>query len=108
MSFIEELRVNRKRLADLMAEEEYSGIREIVEELYPDKHHFIYELLQNAEDAGATQAEFKLRDDKLLFEHNGQAFSKEDVKSITNIGKSTKRDKENKIGRFWYIYSAYF
>lgn len=35
-----------------MSDEDYSGIREIVEELYPDRAHFIYELLQNAEDEG--------------------------------------------------------
>jgi hypothetical protein len=28
---------------------------DIFEDFYPDKAHFVYELLQNAEDAGATE-----------------------------------------------------
>ena len=38
---------------------------------YPDPAHFIYELLQNAEDMEATEVSFKLFPDKLIFEHNG-------------------------------------
>jgi len=30
------------------------GIKRLLTELYPDNAHFIYELLQNAEDPGAT------------------------------------------------------
>ncbi len=51
-AFLEQLRAKRQKLADVLSDEEYSGIREIVEELYPDRAHFIYELLQNAEDTG--------------------------------------------------------
>ena len=65
MTFLEEVRAKRKKLADVLSDEEYSGIRSIVEELYPDRAHFIYELLQNAEDAGATEASFRLRSDRL-------------------------------------------
>ena len=60
MSFLDEVRVKRQKLADVLFDEDYSGIRGIVEELYPDRAHFIYELLQNAEDAGATEASFEL------------------------------------------------
>ena len=58
MNFFDEVRQKRRKLADVLSDEDYSGIREIVEELYPDRAHFIYELLQNAEDAGATEAFF--------------------------------------------------
>jgi len=108
MNFIDEVRAKRQKLADVMADPEYSGIREIVEELYPDKAHFIYELLQNAEDTGASEARFELRDDALLFEHNGRAFNEADVEGITNIGKGTKRDQEDKIGRFGVGFKAVF
>ena len=40
-----------------------TGIRRIVEDLYPDTAHFIYELLQNAEDTGASEAAFVLTAD---------------------------------------------
>jgi hypothetical protein len=108
MSFIDAVRAKRQKLADVMSDPEYSGIREIVEELYPDKAHFIYELLQNAEDADASEARFELRDDGLSFEHNGRAFSESDVEGITNIGKGTKRDQEEKIGRFGVGFKAVF
>ena len=85
-----------------------SGIREIVEELYPDKAHFIYELLQNAEDTGANAVTFTLLPDRLLFEHNGRAFSEDDVWGITNIGKGTKKTDDEAIGRFGVGFKAVF
>src|SRR4051812_16004439 len=106
MSFIDEVRAKRQKLADVMADPEYSGIREIVEELYPDKAHFIYELLQNAEDAGASEVQFTLTRDQLSFEHNGRPFNEDDVWGITNIGKGTKKEQEDKIGRFGVGFKA--
>ena len=100
MSFLDELRARRKKLADVLADDEYSGIRQIVEDLYPDKAHFIYELLQNAEDTGATEVNFILKKEVLVFEHNGRPFNEKDIEAITNIGKGTKGDQEDKIGRF--------
>lgn len=91
MSFLDEVRLKRKKLADVLSDDDYSGIRDIVEELYPDKAHFIYELLQNAEDTGATEVSFELTEQKLIFEHNGRPFSEDDVWGITNIGKGTKK-----------------
>ena len=42
-----------------------------VVEKYSDQAHFIYELLQNADDARATSARFELFRDRLVFAHNG-------------------------------------
>src|SRR5947209_19552085 len=100
MKFLDEVRAKRQKLADVLSDEDYSGIREIVEELYPDRAHFIYELLQNAEDAEATEAWFSLNESSLTFEHNGRSFTEPDVLGITNIGKGTKREQEDKIGSF--------
>jgi hypothetical protein len=108
MNFIEEVYAKRKKLADVLADEDYSGIREIVEELYPDKAHFLYELLQNAEDTDATVASFELDEKSLSFEHNGRPFNKNDVEGITNIGKGTKKIDEDKIGRFGVGFKAVF
>ena len=106
--FLREVHERRKKLADVLLDEEYSGIREIVEDLYPDRAHFIYELLQNAEDAHATEASFELHAARLVFRHNGRAFSKDDVWGITNIGKGSKRDKDDKIGRFGVGFKSVF
>lgn len=108
MAFLEELYERRRKLADVLKDDEYSGIRAIVEELYPDRAHFIYELLQNAEDVGATEASFELEADQLIFEHDGRPFTEQDVEAITNIGKGTKRGQEDQIGRFGVGFKAVF
>ena len=41
-------------------------------QLYTDRTHFIFELLQNAEDAGASKILFKLLDDGLEVSHDGR------------------------------------
>ncbi|WP_417519107.1 sacsin N-terminal ATP-binding-like domain-containing protein [Marinobacter sp.] len=86
----------------------HTGIRKIVEELYPDSAHFIYELLQNAEDTGATKTKFALSREALVFEHNGRPFQKQDLYAITDIGEGTKTDDEDKIGRFGVGFKAVF
>ena len=90
MSIIDEVRREREGLARVLIE--YTGIRKIVEDLYPDSAHFIYELLQNAEDTGATEAQFTLSKTGLVFEHNGRPFEPKDVYAITNIGEGISRN----------------
>lgn len=76
--------------------------------LYSNPSHFIYELLQNAEDAGATRVEFELTHNNLLVRHNGRPFSLSDVDAITGIGISTKRDDVNAIGKFGVGFKSVF
>jgi hypothetical protein len=85
------------------------GINRLLTELYPDNAHFIYELLQNAEDPQATEVQFKLTDSSVEFTHNGKRlFSFKDVESITSIGNSTKRDDATSIGKFGVGFKAVF
>ncbi|MCK6580972.1 MAG: hypothetical protein L6Q98_23005 [Anaerolineae bacterium] len=72
----------------------------IADLLYSDRTHFIYELLQNAEDTEATQVEFSLFRDRVEFRHNGRPFAREDVIGICNIGRGTKAEDMTKIGKF--------
>ena len=74
--------------------------RRILDNLYSDQTHFIYELLQNAEDAGATKVRFHLHDDYLAFEHNGCPFSEQDVRAICGLADTDKDEDLTKIGRF--------
>lgn len=68
---------------------------------YKDRTHFLFELLQNAEDAKATSVRLILEKDMLIIEHNGILFSKDDVVSITKVAKSTKgAGGAGSIGRF--------
>jgi hypothetical protein len=68
--------------------------------LYSDRTHFLYELIQNAEDASATHIEFRLFSDRLEIRHNGRAFTREDVRSICGLVDSTKKDDLTQIGKF--------
>ena len=106
MSVIEQVRQDRERLARVL--KEHAGIRRLVEDLYPDSAHFIYELLQNAEDTGATEAAFFLTADRLVFEHNGRTFDEADIRAITDIGEGTKAEDDELIGRFGIGFKAVF
>src|SRR5438045_2659785 len=106
MSIIQEVRREREDLARVL--KKHKGIRRIVEDLYPDSAHFIYELLQNAEDTGATEARFTLSRESLVFEHNGRPFNREDIFAITDIGEGTKARDDDKIGRFGVGFKAVF
>ena len=81
---------------------------DIFEDFYPDRAHFVYELLQNAEDAGATEISFTLTPVKLVCEHNGRAFTLADVTSITGLHDSTKVNAQDKIGKFGVGFKSVF
>lgn len=88
---------------------EEKAFRRLLSNLYPDEAHFIYELLQNAEDAKAEYCLFKLNQTALEFEHNGsRLFSENDVRAITSFGNSTKRDDPTSIGEFGVGFKAVF
>jgi len=79
------------------------------DELYPDQSHFLYELLQNAEDAGATNIHFELEANLLKVVHNGKRlFDEKDLNGITTIGRSQKRDDVNTIGKFGVGFKSVF
>lgn len=80
----------------------------IIANLYSDSTHFLYELLQNAQDAGAINISFTLYPDRLESSHNGRAFSFLDVEAITTIGSSTKAGEPNKIGKFGAGFKSVF
>lgn len=74
--------------------------------LYDDRTHFIFELLQNAEDAlgrrderhGSRKVAFTLNQTRLMLSHFGKPFDEADVRSVCDIAESTKN--ESSIGRF--------
>lgn len=74
--------------------------------LYDDRTHFIFELLQNAEDAlgrrgewhGSRKVAFVLNSTRLMLSHFGKPFDEADVRSVCDIAESTKN--ESSIGRF--------
>ncbi|MCY4459776.1 MAG: ATP-binding protein, partial [Albidovulum sp.] len=53
--------------------------------------HILSELLQNADDAGATEASVRIEDQTFIFEHNGEDFTDEHFASLCRFGYSNKR-----------------
>ena len=53
--------------------------------------HVLSELLQNANDAGATEAAVEIDDGEFIFSHNGEDFSEEQFASLCRFGFSNKR-----------------
>ncbi len=53
--------------------------------------HIVSELLQNADDAGATEAIVRIEEDAFVFEHNGEDFTEEHFESLCRFGYSNKR-----------------
>ena len=99
---------------------EHKGLKQILIDMYSEQGHFMYELLQNADDAKATEVEIELYRDRLVFTHNGtERFTLSDydkaeedrktgslghINAIVAIGFSNKTknndNTEKKIGKF--------
>ncbi|MDM7989922.1 hypothetical protein QNO03_05595 [Arthrobacter sp. zg-Y877] len=110
MTMFDTLTANRRAYIDAARSNGFEeGLRKLLADLYPDNAHFIYELLQNAEDAHAREVNFELRNDGLLVEHDGsRIFNLQDIESITGIGQSTKADEATSIGKFGVGFKAVF
>ena len=76
-----------------------SHLKLLGEKLYTEKTHFIFELLQNAEDENATNIQFNLYSDRLEILHNGKPFTEANVEGICGFGAGTKTDDFTKIGK---------
>src|SRR5208282_3540102 len=53
--------------------------------------HVLSELLQNADDAGATEAAVSIEDGTFVFRHNGHDFTEAHFASLCRFGYSNKR-----------------
>lgn len=118
------LHKDRTESADTFEKPSNRGYWRSLVEKYSDQAHFVYELIQNADDVGATSARFVLYDDRLIFAHNGtrhftitdpaneeidyQNGSLGDINAITGIAFSNKKNQENKIGKFGVGFKAVF
>jgi len=96
-----------------LSKKKWRGVWKTAIEKYSQSAHFIYELLQNADDANATNVRFELEEKGLWFEHNGtEHFTITDdnnidedsakgchghINAITSMGLSNKVDEQKKL-----------
>jgi len=66
--------------------------------VYTSPSHFFEELLQNADDAGATTFRVAIDGDELAVSHDGAPFAPRDVVGVLSVGQSTKA--AGQIGTF--------
>lgn len=101
----------------------FSGVRTIISDMYDENAHFIYELIQNSDDANAKKIYFILREDCFILLHDGRDFTVSDpdtheqdringtlgdLNSILAIASSNKTFEGNKIGKFGCGFKSVF
>lgn len=121
--WFENLQKETERDINTLLKKRYRGIWETAIKKYSDTAHFVYELLQNADDAQAKEVYFLLEEDGLWFRHNGKRFTISDPKNetiqlgdinaITAMGDSSKDGDNNeatkqKIGKFGIGFKSVF
>jgi hypothetical protein len=77
-----------------------TAVLDLLGQLYSERTHFIFELIQNAEDAGATELAFELFTDRLELRHDGRPFTEADVRGVCGVGQSDKAADLTAIGKF--------
>lgn len=123
IEYFKNLIKDREENARVIEKSSMEGVKGSVVEKYSDQAHFIYELLQNANDVKATKVQFQLTNGGLYFSHNGTVHftvtnpekEREDkqnnklghINSITSIGQSNKTT-ESTIGKFGVGFKAVF
>lgn len=80
------------RWEQLEADPELAGPWHLLFEQVQSPRHVLSELLQNADDAGATSARAEIIDGHFLFSHNGSDFTERQFASLCRFGFSEKRN----------------
>lgn len=113
-------------LAKALDAPQIKGLTRIISNLYRDNAHFIYELIQNADDQQATAVKFMLDKKGLIFKHNSKKHFTisnpdtheedqingrlGDVNAILSIASSNKNEdlEDIKIGKFGLGFKSVF
>lgn len=91
-SFFEPIRQSAARRWDQLEEDpELAGPWHLLFKQVQSPRHVLSELLQNADDAGATEAFVCIKGHDFVFEHNGEDFSEEHFASLCRFAYSNKR-----------------
>lgn len=84
------------------AQDQANSLESLSSDIYTDNTRFIYELLQNADDASSNSGKLDvlitIKDNFLTLSHQGEKFSEIDIESICSVGDGNKRGDEKKTG----------
>ena len=117
LALFDEVRQSRLKAAETFGSHLFKGLFNATADIYPDPAHFVYELLQNADDVEADSVEFILDKDVLFFKHNGKIkFNVTSdthkplghINSITAYLSSKEDSAGNKIGKFGLGFKSVF
>ena len=73
LKWFDALHNDRAKVAEVLLRPEFINVFNEAIDKYSESAHFLYELFQNADDAGATKAELILEKDKFIFKHKKTA-----------------------------------
>lgn len=79
-----------------------NSLKSLSKDLYSDAKRFVYELLQNADDAAHSENKVsvavKLFGDELVVAHTGKPFDERDIRGICGVDDGTKKEAASKTG----------
>jgi hypothetical protein len=91
-SYFEDARLTASRMWDqLEADPHLAGPWHQLFKQVQSPRHVLSELLQNADDAGATEASVTIEESEFVFAHNGEDFKPDHFASLCRFGYSNKR-----------------
>jgi hypothetical protein len=85
------------------AEDLANSLETISDDMYSETERFVYELIQNADDAyNGNQKDLEIKieftQNYVVISHNGKEFSDKDINAISSVGKSQKSENPNQTG----------
>lgn len=78
-----------------------NSVESLATDIYSENKRFIYELIQNADDAGIddnAELSIDLLANYVIISHNGEPFSHRDLRGLCSIGIGTKSNDAEKTG----------
>jgi len=85
------------------AEDLANSLDTISDNIYSESERFVYELIQNADDASNDkqkdlEIKIEFTQNFVVISHNGREFSDKDINAISSVGKSQKSENPNQTG----------
>ena len=78
-----------------------NSVESLATDIYSEDKRFIYELIQNADDAALnedSELSIDILDNYVVISHNGAPFSSRDIRGLCSIGLGTKTNDTTKTG----------